>query len=54
MVALGEINNRMKNFYDICTLAMQFDFDGEILQHAIEHTFKQRNTNLPADVPGVQ
>ena len=28
MVALGEINSRMKDFYDIYTLATQFDFDG--------------------------
>jgi hypothetical protein len=51
MVALGEINSRLKDFYDICTLAMQFDFAGEALQKAIEQTFKQRGTSLPADIP---
>ena len=51
MVGLGEINSRLKDFYDICTLAMRFDFDGEVLQKAIEQTFKQRGTNLPADIP---
>lgn len=35
MVALGETNSRLKDFYDICTLAMKFDFDGKILQKAI-------------------
>ena len=51
MVALGEINSRLKDFYDICTLAMTFDFDGEVLQQAIEQTFKQRGTSLPTDIP---
>jgi len=51
MVALGEINSRLKDFYDICTLAMEFEFDGPVLQTAIEQTFKQRGTSLPADIP---
>jgi hypothetical protein len=51
MVALGEINSRMKDFYDICILAMTFDFEGEVLQQAIEQTFKQRGTSLPVDIP---
>ena len=51
MVALGEINSRLKDFYDICTLAMEFDFDGDVLQKAIEQTFKQRGTSLPEEIP---
>jgi len=51
MVALGEINSRMKDFYDIFTLAMNFDFDGNALQKAIERTFLQRQTSLPANAP---
>lgn len=49
MAALGEINSRMKDFYDIFTLAMNFDFDGRALQQAIEQTFQQRQTSLPVD-----
>lgn len=51
MATLGEINSRMKDFYDIFTLAMNFDFDGRTLQQAIEQTFRQRQTSLPADRP---
>ena len=49
MVKLGEINSRMKDFYDIQLLARQFDFDGDVLSEAIRRTFEQRNTPLPAD-----
>lgn len=31
MVALGIANSRMKDFYDIWTLALQFEFDGSML-----------------------
>jgi predicted nucleotidyltransferase component of viral defense system len=51
MVSLGEINSRMKDFYDICILALQLDFDGEVLQRAIEKTFEQRGTSLPEEIP---
>jgi hypothetical protein len=51
MVALGEINSRMKDFYDIFHLAITFDFDGHALQQAIEQTFRHRQTSLPTDVP---
>ena len=51
MVALGEINSRMKDFYDIWILANQFEFDGELLQKAIEQTFEYRETPLPTNIP---
>jgi len=51
MVALSEINSRMKDFYDIWVLANQFEFDGELLQRAIEKTFGHRDTPLPTDIP---
>lgn len=51
MVALGEINSRMKDFYDIFALVQSFDFDGQTLQASIEQTFMQRGTDLPADTP---
>lgn len=51
MVALGEINSRMKDFYDIWVLANQFEFNGEVLQRAIEKTFGHRETPLPTDIP---
>lgn len=51
MIALGELNSRMKDFYDIDTLARKFNFDGSSLQQAIEKTFDQRATRLPTETP---
>ncbi|MGE3319584.1 MAG: nucleotidyl transferase AbiEii/AbiGii toxin family protein [Candidatus Berkiella sp.] len=47
MVKLGEINSRMKDFYDIWVLSRQFDFSGKDLAQAIRLTFNQRKTDLP-------
>lgn len=47
MVKLGEINSRMKDFYDIWLLSRQFDFSGKDLAQAIRLTFNQRKTDLP-------
>ncbi len=47
MVSLGEVNSRMKDFYDIWYLSQNFDFEGQSLQQAIESTFTTRSTDLP-------
>jgi hypothetical protein len=47
MVYLGEVNSRMKDFYDVWLLATHFDFDGSILAQAIHETFRWRQTILP-------
>ena len=47
----GIANSRMKDFYDIWTLARQFEFDGPALCMAIRATFERRKTSLPATVP---
>lgn len=46
-VSLGDVNSRMKDFFDIRTLSRQFDFDGMPLAEAISRTFKRRGTQLP-------
>jgi hypothetical protein len=46
MVYLGVINSRMKDFYDIWSLASRFEFDGAILAQAIHETFRARQTTL--------
>lgn len=48
MVKLGDLNSRMKDFYDIWLLARQFDFDGVILAEAIRLTFDRRKTPIPS------
>ncbi len=50
MVKLGELNSRMKDFYDIWMLARQFDFDQRQLHEALFHTFNNRRTDLPDNV----
>jgi len=49
MVYLGEINSRMKDFYDIWLLATNFDFDGSVLAQAIRETFHWRQTAFLAN-----
>jgi predicted nucleotidyltransferase component of viral defense system len=44
MVKLGELNSRMKDFFDIWSLAGSQSFDGAILSKAVANTFERRNT----------
>ena len=46
MVSLGEINSRMKDFFDVWLLAESFDFDGSALANAIRETFARRRTRI--------
>ena len=50
MVYLGDVNSRMKDFFDIYTLSRQFDFDGVTLAEAIRLTFRNRATEIPSTV----
>lgn len=51
IVALGTLNTRMKDFYDISALANDFDFDGQTLCKAIRATFHRRKTPVPSELP---
>ena len=51
MVALGILNSRMKDFYDLWHLARHDHFDGPTLTEAVRATFERRSTTLPADAP---
>ncbi|AOZ94891.1 nucleotidyl transferase AbiEii/AbiGii toxin family protein [Paenibacillus crassostreae] len=46
MISLSENNSRMKDFYDIYTLARSVEFDGRTLYEAVFETFQQRMTNV--------
>ena len=46
MVRLGQINSRMKDFYDVWWLATQFRFEGPLLARAVRETFRRRETSL--------
>lgn len=46
MVKLGQLNTRMKDFFDLWMLSRQFEFDGPSLATAISKTFANRQTTL--------
>jgi len=50
MLKLGELNSRMKDFYDIWLLSRQFDFNGKELAEAIRLTLEHRGTEIPEDI----
>ena len=47
MVVLGEINSRMKDFFDLWFLCEHFDFERAILAQAVKGTFERRKSPLP-------
>ena len=51
MVKLGQLNSRMKDIYDLWTLAQRFEFTGPSLCLAMKATFDRRQTLLPVAVP---
>src|SRR6056297_284381 len=53
MIELDLMNSRMKDFYDIWFLSRNLQFDGEVIQKAIEQTFERRSTDIPNKKPVV-
>ncbi|WP_404365582.1 nucleotidyl transferase AbiEii/AbiGii toxin family protein [Marinobacter sp.] len=51
MVKLGELNSRMKDFYDIWLLSRQHEFQSENLKGAVAGTFAKRKTEIPETNP---
>ncbi|MGH8539666.1 MAG: nucleotidyl transferase AbiEii/AbiGii toxin family protein [Stenotrophobium sp.] len=51
MVKLGILNSRMKDYFDLWTLARHSDFDGAVLAQAIRATFERRGTSIPSGQP---
>ncbi len=51
MVALGMINSRMKDYFDLWALSNAFKFDRSRLAKAISATFARRGTAIPDEVP---
>ena len=48
---LGLTSSRMKDYYDVWILSKQFEFDGNLLAHAIQKTFERRKTPIPSELP---
>lgn len=51
VVALGLVNGRMKDFYDLWAIPRATSIDQADLRAAIEATFKRRNTAVPTEPP---
>mgnify|MGYP001578778758 CR=1 FL=1 len=51
ILTLGELNSRMKDFYDIWLLSRLFNFNGEELCEAIKRTLNNRSTQIPVKIP---
>jgi len=51
LVVLGERNSRIKDLYDLYTLAAQFPFDGAKLTKAIAATVERRRTRIEPALP---
>lgn len=54
MVSLGSLNSRMKDFYDIWSLACEFTFRGADLSEALRRTFEKRKTAIPEKISSIQ
>jgi predicted nucleotidyltransferase component of viral defense system len=53
LTALGLLNSRMKDFYDLAVLSRMYPFEGEGLATAIRATFRHRGTMVEAEPIGL-
>ncbi|MFH1282428.1 MAG: nucleotidyl transferase AbiEii/AbiGii toxin family protein [bacterium] len=51
MIQHGQLNSRMKDFYDIWTLMRQFTIDSSALAEALKRTFHHREISLSSEKP---
>ena len=53
LTALGLLNSRMKDFYDLALLSRMYPFEGERLLKAISATFRHRGTTIEVEPIGL-
>lgn len=51
LVSLGMVTTRMKDFYDLRSIARSFTFEGMTLVKAIKATFDRRRSQIPMSTP---
>lgn len=51
MVMIGQVNSRLKDYYDVWLLARSYEFDPDRLADAIGATFRRRGTAIPTEIP---
>lgn len=49
MVKLGQLNSRLKDFFDLWLLSRQYAFDGTTLASAVSQTFQNRRTLINSE-----
>ncbi len=49
MIKLGELNSRMKDFFDVWSLCCSQSFDGNLLTDAVTRTFTNRETVMSSE-----
>ena len=54
MVLLGEINSRLKDFYDIWLLSSLYEFDGTTFSQALQATFAQRGIKITLPIVALE
>jgi len=53
LTALGLLNSRMKDFYDLALLSRMYAFEGKALSKAVSATFRYRGTAIEAEPIGL-
>lgn len=53
LTALGVLNSRIKDYYDLALLSRMYSFEGERLAAAIVATFRHRGTTIEAEPIGL-
>ena len=53
LTALGLLNSRMKNYYDLAVLSRMYSFQAEHLLEAIMATFRHRDTRIDTEPIGL-
>jgi hypothetical protein len=53
LTALGLLNSRLKDFYDLALLSRMYPCEGERLLKAISATFRNRGTTIEAEPIGL-
>jgi predicted nucleotidyltransferase component of viral defense system len=53
LTALGLLNSRMKDFYDLALLCRMYPFEGPRLSEAVSATFRHRGTAIEAEPVGL-
>ena len=53
LTALGMLNSRIKDYYDVALLARLYPFDGALLVEAVHSTFRHRRTIVEAKPIGL-